>query len=179
MAVLHLFKTGNYLNNKPYIKRYTIMFLDNSVLSMDSFYFVAVVISLFSDSAFGGYCTSYTYDSSKTYVKCGTWGWSRCPSYSKYAVPHRVCCVGWKNPGCSVPICNNRCLNGGWCSGPDRCTCPSSFEGRQCATKICSEIAPCYPGTCSNAQRCTCYRGFTDTSSGCLTCKFIFLCSKT
>eukprot|EP00049_Salpingoeca_infusionum_P023284 m.11305 g.11305 ORF g.11305 m.11305 type:complete len:187 (-) comp5694_c0_seq1:2038-2598(-) len=35
---------------------------------------------------------------------------------------------------CETPICALACLNGGTCTGPGFCTCPSGFSGIQCQT---------------------------------------------
>ncbi|KAM7356371.1 epidermal growth factor-like protein slowdown isoform 1-T5 [Cochliomyia hominivorax] len=80
------------------------------------------------------------------------------------------CCTGWmrESPhtdGCMKPICSTRCQNGGTCSGPDTCSCPSGFSGRYCENDIneCKEEKPC-DQTCINtvgSYYCKCREGFT------------------
>uniref|UniRef100_A0A8C6II40 Epidermal growth factor-like protein 8 n=1 Tax=Mus spicilegus TaxID=10103 RepID=A0A8C6II40_MUSSI len=49
---------------------------------------------------------------------------------------HVVCCQGWKKPHpgaltCDA-ICSKPCLNGGVCTGPDRCECAPGWGGKHC-----------------------------------------------
>lgn len=53
---------------------------------------------------------------------------------------HVVCCQGWKKPHpgaltCDA-ICSKPCLNGGVCTGPDRCECAPGWGGKHCHVDV-------------------------------------------
>ena len=71
---------------------------------------------------------------------------------------------------CEVGSCASRpCLNGGNCTdlvSGYRCTCPSAYAGRTCATPYCVANNPCRNGgTCHGAGLCSCSHGYTGCMS--------------
>ncbi|XP_058834556.1 uncharacterized protein LOC131691885 [Topomyia yanbarensis] len=92
------------------------------------------------------------------------------PTYHPVKKEVYVCCSGWETTttiadGCLSPICATPCRNGGRCTAPDTCTCPSGFTGAQCEEDIneCKQLKPC-DQTCYNTDGsyyCTCRDGFT------------------
>ncbi|CAL4180540.1 unnamed protein product, partial [Meganyctiphanes norvegica] len=44
--------------------------------------------------------------------------------------------------GRCVPVCENNCLNGGTCCGPNLCCCTYEYTGEQCQQKLCINIEP-------------------------------------
>jgi len=66
---------------------------------------------------------------------------------------------------CCLAVCSGRCQNGGTCSGPETCSCPSGFTGQFCENDIneCAEEKPC-DQLCINTMGsylCKCREGFT------------------
>lgn len=39
--------------------------------------------------------------------------------------------------GCS-PVCQHKCMNGGYCIAPNRCKCPLNTTGEHCEEKMCN-----------------------------------------
>ncbi|XP_052796120.1 uncharacterized protein LOC128228694 [Mya arenaria] len=124
------------------------------------------------------YCRSSYYYRYRYHYSWG-YDWYRrwwCPAYSYYYSPSYgyiySCKPGWKTSSyrnCDTPVCRPRCLNGGTCSSPNVCNCPSSSTGGTCQTLTCSYRRPCYPGDCE-ANSCTCEPAFysTNPSDGCI-----------
>ncbi|KAL9907597.1 epidermal growth factor-like protein slowdown isoform 1-T3 [Glossina fuscipes fuscipes] len=79
------------------------------------------------------------------------------------------CCNGWtrESPNadaCLKPVCSTACYNGGICSAPDTCSCPTGFTGRYCEQDIneCNDKKPC-DQMCVNTMGsyyCKCREGF-------------------
>eukprot|EP00099_Drosophila_melanogaster_P020846 NP_647898.3 slowdown, isoform A [Drosophila melanogaster] len=79
------------------------------------------------------------------------------------------CCTGWsrENPrsdSCMKPICSARCQNGGNCTAPSTCSCPTGFTGRFCEQDVdeCQTEKPC-DQQCINTHGsyfCRCRQGF-------------------
>ncbi|KAL4224218.1 EGF domain [Mactra antiquata] len=131
---------------------------------------VCVVISEAGYCYYYRKCSSYCYRQHHHRVKCGTWGWKRCDSYSSgrytcYEKCRRAkCCSGYEGSSCSTPICRRSCSNGGTCIRPDVCSCRSGYS-----TPYCSDVDECrsYNGGCRHGCRnthgsyyCTCNNGY-------------------
>ncbi|XP_022223419.2 protein HEG homolog 1 [Drosophila obscura] len=79
------------------------------------------------------------------------------------------CCTGWsrENPradACMKPVCSTRCQNGGNCTAPQTCSCPSGYTGRHCELDVneCHVEKPC-DQQCVNTPGsyfCRCRQGF-------------------
>ncbi|EDW30305.1 GL17893 [Drosophila persimilis] len=79
------------------------------------------------------------------------------------------CCTGWsrENPradACMKPVCSTRCQNGGNCTAPQTCSCPSGYTGRHCEVDVneCHVEKPC-DQQCVNTPGsyfCRCRQGF-------------------
>lgn len=79
------------------------------------------------------------------------------------------CCSGWgretpHSDACMKPICTTRCHNGGNCTAPQTCSCPSGYTGRYCEQDVneCDSEKPC-DQQCVNTQGsyfCRCRHGF-------------------
>ena len=55
---------------------------------------------------------------------------------------HVRCCVvpGWYGFDCSIPLCLRTCGNGGNCTAPSTCTCPSEWGGQTCRVPLCNNV---------------------------------------
>lgn len=75
------------------------------------------------------------------------------------------CCKGWKKlyESCSIPVCSPLCMNGGFCTAPDTCTCRQGFSGSVCQTPICSPTCE-NGGSCTAPGSCYCAPGYTGPS---------------
>ncbi|XP_028649680.1 neurogenic locus protein delta-like [Erpetoichthys calabaricus] len=83
-----------------------------------------------------------------------------------------VCCEGWLPNGyeCTIPYCNETCLNGGTCIAPNNCSCSSGYTGEQCETDIneclgsnlCQQQCVNVPGT----YKCNCSAGYVLEANG-------------
>ncbi|XP_035913501.1 hemicentin-2 [Anopheles stephensi] len=117
-------------------------------------------------------CTVYIYRKSvvKTYPNAPCTDPANCSGLRTYPVAKReTCCRGWDTTttvadGCFKPVCQTPCRNGGQCTAPDRCTCPTGFTGKYCEMDVneCKEHKPC-DQTCYNTEGsyyCTCREGF-------------------
>nr|XP_036671723.1 uncharacterized protein LOC108020199 [Drosophila suzukii]XP_036671724.1 uncharacterized protein LOC108020199 [Drosophila suzukii] len=79
------------------------------------------------------------------------------------------CCSGWSREttradACMKPVCSTRCQNGGNCTAPNTCSCPSGYTGRHCEQDVdeCQTEKPC-DQQCFNTQGsyiCRCRHGF-------------------
>ncbi|XP_017071587.1 uncharacterized protein LOC108108161 [Drosophila eugracilis] len=79
------------------------------------------------------------------------------------------CCTGWsrENPradACMKPVCSTRCQNGGNCTAPSTCSCPSGYTGHYCEKDVdeCQTEKPC-DQQCFNTHGsylCRCRQGF-------------------
>ncbi|KAL7734206.1 hypothetical protein ACLKA6_011876 [Drosophila palustris] len=79
------------------------------------------------------------------------------------------CCSGWSretshSDACMKPICTTRCHNGGNCTAPQTCSCPTGFTGRYCEQDVneCETEKPC-DQQCVNTPGsyfCRCRYGF-------------------
>lgn len=56
---------------------------------------------------------------------------------------------------CSTPVCNQTCGNGGNCTGPDMCTCPTDWGGEDCREPVCRQDCK-NGGTCIAPNTCSC-----------------------
>ncbi|KAM4889583.1 LOW QUALITY PROTEIN: epidermal growth factor-like protein 7 [Sylvia borin] len=59
--------------------------------------------------------------------------------YRQLPEPTASCCPGWSRAnghrlGCNRALCWEPCQNGGSCTFPGRCSCPSGWTGRACQT---------------------------------------------
>ncbi|KAL3871132.1 hypothetical protein ACJMK2_039149 [Sinanodonta woodiana] len=96
-----------------------------------------------------------------------------------------ACCPGWKRKtewdrGCMEPICSNGCENGGTCTEPDSCVCPSGYSGTNCDADIdeCESRDHGCTHMCKNtagSYMCACQEGFSLATDG-KTCTFCFTC---
>ncbi|KAM4663183.1 epidermal growth factor-like protein 7 [Discoglossus pictus] len=69
--------------------------------------------------------------------------------------PLYSCCPGWRRieshtHGCSKVSCQLPCLNGGVCSGVNKCDCPAGWSGNYCQT----DVDECTSGVQKCTQRC-------------------------
>ncbi|XP_071796990.1 uncharacterized protein [Asterias amurensis] len=58
-----------------------------------------------------------------------------CTGYSRDGSQIQVCCDGYTGTieeGCTTPICNTPCENGGTCGKPNTCECLDAFTGTYC-----------------------------------------------
>ncbi len=55
-----------------------------------------------------------------------------CHSHKRHCVP------GWWDSACKTPTCVQTCGNGGNCTAPGLCTCPSDWQGRDCRVPVCT-----------------------------------------
>ncbi|KAH3716767.1 hypothetical protein DPMN_059496, partial [Dreissena polymorpha] len=104
--------------------------------------------------------------------------WWGCSAWRYYWQPYYYyitkCRAGWRDENgdrnCNKPVCNPPCANGGTCTNPDACSCPSTSTGPYCRTLTCSYQRPCYPGECIDQSMCKCSTGFTSnkTEDGCI-----------
>lgn len=59
---------------------------------------------------------------------------------------------------CQDPVCTKECKNGGKCTSPNTCTCPSGWQGAQCT----ESTARCVNGTKTlDTGACTCNSGWS------------------
>ncbi|KAK2160167.1 hypothetical protein NP493_1662g00004 [Ridgeia piscesae] len=96
-----------------------------------------------------------------------------------------ACCPGWTqyNQGdisCMKPVCKRPCLNGGTCSGPNRCQCRKGWTGKQCQKDIdeCARKTDGCQQICINTKgsfNCACADGFTVNGDR-KTCKLCLSC---
>ncbi|XP_042334015.1 epidermal growth factor-like protein 7 [Sceloporus undulatus] len=92
------------------------------------------------------------------------------PTYRKVSQPVYACCSGWRwggktrKLGCNI-VCQPPCQNGGTCSLPNQCSCPSGWTGSCCQTDVdecaggrhgCSEVCLNVAGS----YRCACQPGY-------------------
>ncbi|XP_056639963.1 protein kinase C-binding protein NELL2-like isoform X2 [Diorhabda sublineata] len=66
---------------------------------------------------------------------------------------HCVCKHGFTGDGYSCqPVCRQKCLNGGICSSPGKCTCPNGYTGHSCEL----DLDECATDThrCTNTSVC-------------------------
>ncbi|HRE88458.1 MAG TPA: fibrinogen-like YCDxxxxGGGW domain-containing protein [Myxococcota bacterium] len=73
--------------------------------------------------------------------------------------------TGYSGPTCATPVCASPCLNGGTCSSPNTCSCPSGFTGATCEVDIdecetnnggCEQVC----NNTSGAYTCECGSGY-------------------
>ncbi|XP_052246346.1 uncharacterized protein LOC127855047 [Dreissena polymorpha] len=110
-----------------------------------------------------------------SYCICWYWWWG-CSYFRHYWETYYTyeyrCSAGWFHNGdqnCNRPICSPDCANGGTCTSPNQCSCPSTSQGPYCRKLTCSYARPCYPGECLDDVSCRCSEGFSlnSTSNGC------------
>ncbi|CAH1781819.1 unnamed protein product [Owenia fusiformis] len=78
------------------------------------------------------------------------------------------CTQKWKGQSCNEPRCRKKCLHGGICNAPNRCTCPFNRVGSQCRTcrkgyygKHCFPCPDCNHGRCDPITGdCLCDHGW-------------------
>ncbi|XP_060583179.1 uncharacterized protein LOC132739481 isoform X2 [Ruditapes philippinarum] len=109
---------------------------------------------------------------------CAMWyNWWGCSWWRYYwrtiYYTENICRPGWTHNGdqnCNIPVCQPRCQNGGTCTNPNVCQCPSWSLEVGCASLTCSYRSPCYPGDCTSGTECTCEPGFIkqSQSDGCI-----------
>ncbi|XP_060601820.1 uncharacterized protein LOC132755046 [Ruditapes philippinarum] len=109
---------------------------------------------------------------------CACWYyWWGCSYWRYYWRTHYyyeyICRPGYTHNGdrnCNIPVCRPTCQNGGTCTSPNVCQCPSWSQGVGCASLTCSYRKPCYPGNCTSGTDCTCEPGFIkqSQSDGCI-----------
>jgi hypothetical protein len=61
----------------------------------------------------------------------------------------------WQGADCRTPVCTQQCLNGGFCSAPDTCTCPPEWSSHDCSKPVCHQgffRADPYPGGSAGLQ---------------------------
>lgn len=91
-----------------------------------------------------------------------------------------TCTAGWKGSNCTEPLCDTpacgigeycmspqncvsgctqTCINGGFCSGINKCTCVNGWEGHDCSLAFCRQHG-CIRGVCGTPNNCTCRPGW-------------------
>ncbi|CAC5368233.1 unnamed protein product [Mytilus coruscus] len=96
---------------------------------------------------------------------CWWWCCGRRDVWRVYYTYESYCCPGWKGYNCNIPICSPSCRNGGRCTSPFKCSCPSGYTGDICSgLSDCSYNKPCYPGRCYGGSGCSCTNGFAGRS---------------
>jgi len=45
----------------------------------------------------------------------------------------------WQGDDCRTPVCAQECLNGGYCSAPNTCTCPPQWSSHDCSKPVCTQ----------------------------------------
>ncbi|XP_055896193.1 myosin-3-like isoform X2 [Biomphalaria glabrata] len=96
------------------------------------------------------------------------------------------CCPGWEKSspheqGCSKPICQDGCENGGQCISPNVCMCGDGYTGYRCQIEInecearhkCQQICINTPGS----YECACREGFKVSEDG-FGCELCLSCTK-
>ncbi|XP_062418004.1 fibrillin-1 [Pungitius pungitius] len=66
----------------------------------------------------------------------------RCMNGGSCAEDNCQCQKGYVGNHCGQPVCDNGCLNGGRCVGPNRCVCTYGFTGAQCEKDY--RTGPCF-----------------------------------
>uniref|UniRef100_A0AAQ4R2Y4 Fibrillin-1 n=1 Tax=Gasterosteus aculeatus aculeatus TaxID=481459 RepID=A0AAQ4R2Y4_GASAC len=66
----------------------------------------------------------------------------RCMNGGSCAEDNCQCQKGYVGNHCGQPVCENGCLNGGRCVGPNRCVCTYGFTGAQCERDY--RTGPCF-----------------------------------
>jgi sugar lactone lactonase YvrE len=68
--------------------------------------------------------------------------------YSPYPTNNKHPITNLDYGECMKPLCVQKCWHGGFCSGPDTCTCADGWFGTNCTVPMCQQ-------TCGNGGNCT------------------------
>jgi hypothetical protein len=47
--------------------------------------------------------------------------------------------MDWTGSDCREPVCEQNCMNGGWCIAPNTCMCPPDWSGYNCREPVCHQ----------------------------------------